>query len=100
MEEGLTAADNFAAHTRLIEQIQSFEVVVADQYKLTLDPQMDTYYLVDTAINKLPDTLEHLGQLRAYGVGILAKKQLTESEKITLSGILAILHESLSPLDQ
>ena len=99
-EASMAAADNFAAHTRLIEQIQSFEVVVADQYKLTLDPQMDTYYLVDTAINKLPDTLEHLGQLRAYGVGILAKKQLTESEKITLSGILAILHESLSPLDQ
>ncbi len=93
-----TLAENFAAHTRLIEQIQSLEVVVADQYKLTLDPQIDTYYLLDTTIIKFPDMLEHLGQLRAYGLGILSKKQITDSEKMGLYGIIAMLYESLGPL--
>lgn len=70
-EEGLnwTAAENFAAHTRLISRIQLFEGMVADEYALTLDPELSTFYLIDTIINKLPHALEHLGQLRAYGTG-------------------------------
>lgn len=93
-----TVTENFSAHTRLIEQIQSFKMVAADHYMLSLDPQLDSYYLLDTTVIKLPDTLEHLGQLRAYGLGILAKKQITASEKINLYGIIALLHASLRPL--
>jgi len=46
---------------------------VADEYALTLDPELSTYYLIDTIVNKLPHMIEHLAQLRAYGTGILAQ---------------------------
>lgn len=55
-----TAAENFAAHTRLIDQIQTFEGMIADEYALTLDPELSTFYLFDTIVNKLPHALEHL----------------------------------------
>jgi len=100
-KEGLnwTAAENFAAHTRLINQIQSFEEMVADEYALTLDPELSTFYLIDTIVNDLPDTLEHLGELRAYGIGILASKQATEQQKMEINILVAELGNALENLN-
>ena len=93
-----TAAENFAAHTRLIGRIQSFESLVADEYALTLDPELSTFYLIDTIVNKLPHALEHLGQLRAYGTGILASKQATAQQKIELNILIVELEDALGML--
>jgi len=89
-KEGLqwTVTENFAAHTRLVEQLQLFELSVADDYALTLDTELTTFYLIDTTINRLPHALEHLGQLRAYGTGILARKQITESQKARINSLM------------
>ena len=94
----LTVAENFTAHTRLIEQLQLFEVFVADEYLLTLDPELSSFYLIDTAINKLPHALEHLGQIRAYGTGILAGKRITEAQKTELKVMVAELDNTLKLL--
>ena len=92
------AADNFAAHTHLIHQIQDFKVAAADEYALTLDPHLGTYYLIDTILNKLPDTLEHLGQIRAYGTGFLARKQATEHQKMEMHSLITELDNALYEL--
>jgi diguanylate cyclase (GGDEF)-like protein/PAS domain S-box-containing protein len=86
---------NFAAHTRLLEQLHLFEIFVADEYLLTLDPEIASFYLIDTAIHKLPHAIEHLGQLRAYGTGILAKKRLADHQKIKLNNLIAELDSAL-----
>jgi len=92
-KEGLhwAADENFAAHTRLVEQIQFFKLFVADEYLLIMDPEIATFYLVDTAVNKLPHTLESLGKLRAYGTVILTRKQITENQKTKLNVLIAEL---------
>lgn len=74
---GLTwsISENFDRHTALVNRLLTFQTTVADAYGLTLDPEYGTYYLIDTAIQKLPRALEHLGQIRAFGVGILTAKQ-------------------------
>ena len=95
---GWTVAENFVAHTRLIDRIQAFEVTVADEYALTLDPELSTYYLIDTIINKLPHALEHLARLRAYGTGILASKQATQQQKIEMNILIAELDDAIGSL--
>lgn len=55
-----TREENIAAHSKLIDQLRLFEVVAADEYELTLDPEIDTYYLIDSAINKLPAAIVNL----------------------------------------
>ncbi|MDP4029786.1 MAG: EAL domain-containing protein [Gallionella sp.] len=89
---------NFAAHTSLIEQLQLFEVFVADEYLLTLDPELATFYLIDTAINKIPHAIEHLGQIRAFGTGILASRQITEQQKNRLHALIVELGTALKEL--
>ena len=99
-KEGLnwTAAGNFAAHIRLLEQIYSLELVVADEYALILDPEVSTFYLIDTALNKLPYTLEHLGQLRAYGAGILSSKRISGQQEAELNTLIIELGVALRDL--
>jgi len=96
---GMTADGNFAAHTRLIGRLLVFQVAIADEYALTLDPQIDTYYLIDTTINKLPGALEHIGQLRAYGAAILSRKQVSEEQKVVIYKIIGMLDDALSDLE-
>ncbi|MFZ2300290.1 MAG: EAL domain-containing protein [Gallionella sp.] len=90
-KEGLNwaAAENFAVHTRLIDQLLIFKIVVSGEYVLPLDPQIDTSYLIDVAINRLPMALEHLGQTRAYGTDILSRKQITDSQKVAMKTLIA-----------
>jgi len=99
-KEGLnwSMTENFAAHTNLIDQMLLLETFVADEYALTLDSEVATFYLVDTAVNKLPHTLEHLGQLRAYGTGILTRKQINESQKAKLNALMVELDSSFKEL--
>lgn len=93
-----TASENFDSHTRLVSKLLDLEGVIADKYELSLDPDFDSYYLFDTLINHLPLALEHLGQLRAYGASILAKKQITEAQKAKLNRLFGEFSVSLSAL--
>lgn len=96
---GRTEAENFVGHTRLIGEIQSFKTFISDKYSLALDQDISSHYMVDTAINKLPQVLERLGQLRAYGAGILARKEITEDQKFRLKVMIIELDTALGQLD-
>ncbi|MFZ2855179.1 MAG: methyl-accepting chemotaxis protein [Rhodocyclaceae bacterium] len=87
-----SAPESFAAHTKLIDKTLAFNIDVADETSLTFDPNVDTYYLVDTTLTKLPLALERLGQMRARGTGILTRKQISEQQKVELSSLTAELN--------
>jgi diguanylate cyclase (GGDEF)-like protein/PAS domain S-box-containing protein len=89
---------NFDTHSRLINKILSFESDIADDFGLTTDSNLDSFYLVIAANNELLKSLERLGQIRAYGTGILGSKQATESQLINISNLLTLLNHSLDPL--
>jgi methyl-accepting chemotaxis protein len=81
----LPVAENTATHTRLIEKVLAFMSFVSDETELTFDPQPDIHYLFETAVLRQPVVLERLGRLRALGTGVLAKKAISEQQKINIS---------------
>ena len=91
--DGKTVAENLSMHTRLIEQLLNLE---AAQIR---NIDADMFYLIDITANRLPNIIEHIGRLRAYGTGILARQQITEPQKRTLYGLIANLREALPPLE-
>jgi diguanylate cyclase (GGDEF)-like protein/PAS domain S-box-containing protein len=99
-KEGPTWAvdENIAAHTRLISRVQLFEGLIADDYALFLDPEFSTYYLLDSIVNKLPQALEYLGQLRAHCTGILVRKQATPQQKIEINILIAKIDDAFGML--
>jgi methyl-accepting chemotaxis protein len=91
----MAVGDNIKAHTGLIDQMLLFMVIVADVTEMTIDPVMDTYYMMDTVVLKMPAMLERLGQTRARGTGVLAKKEITQQLKIDLGSALAEMASTL-----
>lgn len=79
---------NVTAHTDLIARMQRFQVVIADSYGLLLDPEAPSYFLVDTALLKLPSMLETVGRMRAMGTGVLASHKLEARQMVRLNSFL------------
>ncbi|HEC58042.1 hypothetical protein LCGC14_0627120 [marine sediment metagenome] len=94
-----TLTNNFFAHTSLIKRLLDFETAIANKYGLIFDSDIREYYLYDTIIEELPQTLERLGQVRAKGTGILAKKSLSEDEKRILQQYVSDLEIALTSLN-
>ncbi len=94
----LSIARNFTEHTQLIEQLEFFKIMLTDEYSLTFTTNLDTFYLIDTSINKLPKAMEQLAQIRDFGTSILAKKHASESQRIELYILIAKLEASLRQL--
>ena len=95
----LIVGENFASHTRLIGDLLSFQRAVADQYALTNDPDIDSAYLIDTVVDKLPLALESMGQLRALGTAVLTRKQaLVMAQQVELTVLLARINSAVGGL--
>ncbi|GAB5606264.1 methyl-accepting chemotaxis protein [Sideroxyarcus sp. TK5] len=70
---GLTPKQSFEEHTAIIARVTALMVAVADGSNLTLDPDLDSFYLMDALVTRLPTMSETLGQARAVGSGAAAK---------------------------
>ncbi len=83
--ETLPAAESFTRHTELVRQLLQFRTAVADASGLTLDPAVDTYYLIDAIVVNFPQTTEYLGQARALGSGAIASGELSPDLRAQLT---------------
>ncbi len=91
-----TKEENFNRHVQFIQHLQQLIVYVSDVYRLTLDSDMASHYLITTATQDMPAVLEQLGQIRAYGTGILARQHLSESQQIKIYILLKTLNHALN----
>jgi hypothetical protein len=67
-----------ALHTQLLNDIRALSAHVGDTANLILDPDLDSYYLMDTVLLKLPQSQELLAQARLFG-----RKSLTPGGTLT-----------------
>ncbi|HBL29540.1 MAG TPA: hypothetical protein DD490_22120 [Acidobacteria bacterium] len=81
---GLDGAASFAAHTALLNQIYALIRQVGDSSNLILDPDLDSYYLMEAVVVSLPEMLGSVGHLRALGVEVARRTSATPTERATL----------------
>lgn len=58
-------------HNDLITRVLGFLAEIGDRSRLTLDPDLDSYYLQETLIRSAPSAVEYLVRARALSAGIL-----------------------------
>lgn len=91
--QGATARQVFDAHTALVGTLMELIVLVADNSNLTLDPDIDSYYLMDTLITKLPPLADALARIELvtsrHAVG-------DKTDFIVLSGQVRTLVEAIN----
>lgn len=80
----LSSDESNKRHTAILKEIMdSFVTSVGDASKITLDPEIETYYLGVVFIPDLLRLTEELGQSRAEGTAVLGRvpRSITEEEK-------------------
>ena len=72
---------------------RAFFVAVADASKLTLDPDLDSYYVMDAAVSRIPALLDAIGQLQESPADNIAARAVAldrvHAAKDALSGSIA-----------
>jgi methyl-accepting chemotaxis protein len=69
---GTKGAAAFEAHSAHVQALIDLLGAATDGSNLTLDPDIDTYYLMDTAMFRMPVIAEGVAQTQALGVTMLA----------------------------
>jgi methyl-accepting chemotaxis protein len=93
-----TARQTFETHSVLVNDLLAMIVLVADNSNLTLDPDIDSYYLMDTLITKLPPLADALAR-----IDIIVSHPVSDSlslddktELVVLSGQARTLVEAIN----
>jgi methyl-accepting chemotaxis protein len=76
------------AHSALVAKVMSVLDMVCDYFQLTLDPDVDSYYLIYGALYHLPALTEDLGRLRARGANLLTQARASVEERAGLASLL------------
>lgn len=76
------------AHSKFIADIRTMITHAGDMSNLILDPDLDSYYLMDVTLAALPQTQDRITQLWAAVTPLLAKPALSAEERLQL-GIFA-----------
>ena len=94
----LPAAENLQRHNALAAQLLVISRSVAEESQLTLDSAPASYWIQNLLFERLLPVTEHLGQARAFGVGIAMRREVTVSERVMLGGRVAVLEDAMSAI--
>jgi signal transduction histidine kinase/DNA-binding response OmpR family regulator len=89
-----TLDQSIADHQALIGDIMSLVTLVGNNSNLILDPDLDSYYLMDNVVNKLPLMTDYASQLRSYGAAIIASGELTLADQTRLTILSGLLRST------
>ena len=87
----LEASDEKMRH--LIEDVRALIAHVGDTSNLILDPDLDSYYLMDITLLALPQMQDRLQEVIVYGNAALLRKRPTPEDKLQLAVYIALLQE-------
>jgi methyl-accepting chemotaxis protein len=94
--KGIPAAQSFALHSSVISRVMRLQELVGDHYGLSLDPEADTYQLIQATVYQMPVLSEELGRLRARTAVLLTKHEATQEERFAVSALLARAEDRLA----
>lgn len=80
----------FKLHTAHIEALIALLQTVTDNSNLTLDPDIDSYYLMDAALFRIPDVVENSGKLRGLGLAVMKAATATVDQQMLLNDTIPI----------
>jgi methyl-accepting chemotaxis protein len=91
--ESLSLEETSREHRKLVDAIRTMITHAGDTSNLILDPDLDSYYLMDITLLALPQTQDRLAQVISRGTSILSQGKLDESAKIELAVAAKMLGE-------
>lgn len=94
---GLSIQENLELQSATIDDLISLMLHVGDTSNLITDPVLDSYYLMDAVVTKLPATIANSAKARDLNTKIVEDKKITEEEK---AQIILLSSEIRTPNEQ
>ncbi|MBW7475887.1 methyl-accepting chemotaxis protein [Paenibacillus oenotherae] len=91
-------SDDLDSRTDIIDRSIQLIAAVGDSSNLILDPDLDSYYLMDGVINKVPFATEKLAQIRDVGSEYLLAKSMTVGQRDHLLTLISLLNYSTNDI--
>jgi methyl-accepting chemotaxis protein len=91
---GLKPEESVDKHAHLIADVRGMITHLGDTSNLILDPDLDSYYLMDVSLCALPQMQERLVDIITHVEGIVRQKSLTPQDRIYIATAAAFLKQS------
>jgi methyl-accepting chemotaxis protein len=90
----LAGKELMESHKSLIADVRTMITHAGDTSNLILDPDLDSYYLMDVTLLAGPQTQDRLGAIMNSGQGIIKRGTITSAERLQLGIDAALLKEA------
>ncbi|MFW5443942.1 MAG: methyl-accepting chemotaxis protein [Methylococcaceae bacterium] len=90
--------DVFSRHTQLIAEVLDLVKQVSDNSNLTLDSELDSFYIKEAIVTLLPQVVENLGQARGMSSGLAARQAISRTESIKLTSLVSTVQKNINAL--
>lgn len=93
------AQQNFEQHNVLVGKILELFIQVGDSSNLILDPDLDSYYLMDMQVMKLPELLDTIGQLKDYSFAVAHSNGMDQDQQTQLAVLMGKVSSLLTGVE-
>jgi hypothetical protein len=95
-QPGRDAASDSSGHVALLHELVELVSVAADVSNLTLDPEIDSYYLMDAAAFRLPLMVELAARSRGEATQIARRGIASVEDRVALASTDAVFAEQMA----
>lgn len=85
--------------TALIARVLALTSLAGDQSNLILDPDLDSYYLMEVTVNCLPLLTEQIGQARGWRTGLSGRDSMAAIAQFQLQSLAAAIKSQRDSLE-
>ncbi|TXI91062.1 MAG: HAMP domain-containing protein, partial [Burkholderiaceae bacterium] len=96
--EGLKPQESYQAQTQLLHQLEQLRAALADETKLSLDPQVDTSYLAQILVRGIPEIKSGLADTLARGAPYIDTGLMQANDDVLINANLLLLQRDQSKL--
>lgn len=89
----------FEAHTAAIERLRTLLLIIGETSGIILDPEANSYFLIDVLVNHMVPLLESVAQARGLGAGMLARNAGTPPEVASLTSRIGAAERSIESIE-
>lgn len=80
----ISEKESFTDHTNLVSELLKANQLLVGHFGISLDPNPDSYYLMDAALVHLPELIEELARISGKGAGLLASNVAAQRDRVAI----------------
>jgi methyl-accepting chemotaxis protein len=88
--------DSYAKHTVLVDKIYQLNSQIADRFNLTLDPEVESYYLISMFAKTLPEIADGIADIAGRGAPYIDTGLLEPNEDLVINSDVMLARRDIT----